>query len=63
MGVTNIPHNPQLTKEEARAAFEKHFAGKYKVEKTRAMRRDFQVRKSAFAAVSVKLEQTRTGTL
>jgi hypothetical protein len=62
MAVITIPHNPGLTKEQVRAAFEAHFAGKYKVEKTHAIIRDFQVVKNAFIAVSVKLDQTKDET-
>jgi hypothetical protein len=58
MGVRTITHNPDLTKEQVREAFEQHFAGKYKVEKTHAILRDFQVVKNPFVAVSIRLEQT-----
>ena len=58
MPVITIAHNPQLTKEQVRAAFERQFSGKYRVEKTQAPFRDFQVVMNAFVAVAVKLEQT-----
>jgi hypothetical protein len=58
MAVMTIPHNPGLTKEQVRGAFEAHFAGKYKIEKTHVWFRDFMVVKNAFVAVSVALQQT-----
>jgi hypothetical protein len=58
MAVTTIPHSPALTKEQVREAFETHFGGKYKIEKTHAWLRDFMVVKNAFVAVSVGLVQT-----
>ena len=64
MAVTKIPHKPDLTKDQAMEIFRKHFAGTYEVLPfTRpayavlAARRDFVIKKNAFAGVSVKLEQ------
>jgi hypothetical protein len=61
MGVRTVAHNPDLTREQFREAFERHFA-RYKIEKTRAIRRDFQVVKNPFVAVSIGLEQTNKET-
>ena len=61
MGVRTITHNPELTKEQVREAFERHFA-KYKIGKTHAVRRDFQVVKNPFVALSIGLEQTNKET-
>lgn len=57
MAVKTIAHKPDLTKEQLQEIFAKHFEGKYKVEKTHMMLRDFQVVKNGFAGVTVKLEQ------
>jgi hypothetical protein len=65
MAVVEIAHKPTLTKEEARAAFARHFSGKYAVEewtgRPRSMR-DFMIVKNGFVAVTVKLEQAANET-
>jgi hypothetical protein len=62
MAVKTIAHKPSLTKEQVQEIFAKHFTGKYSIEKTHAMRRDFMVVKNAFVAVAVRLEQTGSET-
>ncbi len=65
MAVTAIAHKPSLTKEDVRATFARHFAGKYTVTDWTGMprsMRDFMIVKSGFVAVTVKLDQTPTET-
>ncbi len=57
MAIVTIPHNPELTAEQAMEAFAKHFAGKYGVCKAQQLRRDFVVKKSAWSGVGVRLQQ------
>ena len=60
MAVTEIAHKPELTKEQARELFAKHFEGRYKVEKWKGLgtiSRDFVIERNPFIAVTVKLEQ------
>jgi len=64
MAVTKIAYKPGLTAEQALEAFKKQFQGKYEVEPwvrpglaVAAPKRDFVIKKNAFAGVSVKLEQ------
>jgi len=60
MAVTQIAHKPELTKEEARAIFARHFGGAYQITDWSGIPknlRDFVIVKSAFVAVTVKLEQ------
>ena len=65
MAVTAIAYKPDLTKEEARAIFARHFGGKYAVMdwtgRPRSMR-DFMVVKNGFVAVTVKFEQAANET-
>ncbi len=65
MAVTEIAHKPDLTKEQAKELFTKHFEGKCTVEDFKgpmAIRRDFMVVKNPFIGVAIKLEQGATGT-
>lgn len=62
MAVVNIPHKPQLTKEQSQELFRKHFEGKYQVEDFKGLFRDFMVVKSPFIGVALKLEQTERET-
>lgn len=62
MAVKTIAHKPELTKEQAQEIFRKGFDGKYAVEDFKGLFRDFQVVKSPFVGVAVKLEQTDTET-
>jgi hypothetical protein len=61
MAVATIAHKPDLSKEEVRRIFARHFDGKYAVEDwsgiPRSMR-DFMVVKNGFVAVTVKLDQS-----
>jgi len=57
MAVQSIGHKPELTKEQAKELFAKHFEGKYKVEDFWGPFRDFVVVKGPFAGVAIKLEQ------
>jgi hypothetical protein len=63
MALVSIGHRPDLTPEQAQAAFERHFAGKYKVYPTKARLRDFIVKKTDWAGVGVRLKQEKTGTV
>ena len=62
MAIVNIGNQPDLTKEQAREAFARHFEGKYDVIQSNAMRRDFIVKKSGWSGVGVRLKQDKTGT-
>ena len=62
MAIVNIGNQPDLTKEQARAIFAAHFAGKYEIVRSNAMKRDFIVKQSDWAGVGVRLKQERTGT-
>ncbi len=63
MAVTAIAHKPDLTVEQARAVFAKHFDGKYRIEDFKApiqlpgFRRDFMVVKNGLVGLTVKLDQ------
>jgi hypothetical protein len=63
LAVTTIAHKPDLTAEQAKEIFQKHFEPKCKVEGWKGpnvgSRRDFVVVKNDFIGVSVKLEQTQ----
>src|SRR5262245_53418175 len=65
MAVATVAHKPGLTKEQAREIFSRHFAGKYTIEDWKGPPRglrDFVVVKSAFVAVTVKLDQDQNNT-
>lgn len=62
MAVITVAHKPELTKEQAKEVFAKHFAGKYVVRDFTGPFRDFVVDKNAFIAVAVKLDQTGSET-
>jgi hypothetical protein len=65
MAVAEIAHKPDLTADNVREIFERGFDGVYAVEVLKgpmAVRRDFMVVKSAFVAVTVKLEQSAGAT-
>jgi hypothetical protein len=66
LAVSTIAYKPELTKEQAKEIFGRHFEGKYTVEDWKGVlvgaRRDFVLVKSAFVGVSVKLEQGRDQT-
>jgi len=57
MAVMTIAHKPELTKEQVKEVFRKHFEGKASVEDFRGLFRDFVVIKNPFVGVSVKLDQ------
>lgn len=59
MAKVTVGHHPELTKEGAMEVFERHFADKYEVHmiKSRAIVRDFVIKKDYWAAVLVRLEQ------
>jgi hypothetical protein len=62
MAVREIAHKPELTSEAVEDVFRRHFEPRCKVEQIRGvkrttLRRDFMVVKSAFIAVSLRLEQ------
>jgi hypothetical protein len=59
MAIVHIGLRPNLTKEQAREAFERHFAGKYTIEKSSAFNRDFLVRKSSWVGVGVRLKHEK----
>jgi len=63
MATVNVGYVPELTKEQAQQVFRDGFAGKYEVTKAPVMRRDFMVKKSAWAGVGVRLEQKRDQTV
>jgi len=54
-----VGHHPELTKEDAMEVFRRHFAGKYEVHliKSKAIVRDFGIKKGYWTAVLVRLEQ------
>ena len=62
MAVLSVGHKPDLTKEQAKGIFAKHFEGKYTVEDFPGPFRDFVVVKSPFVGVALKLEQTGSET-
>ena len=62
MAIIDIGYRPELTKDQARDIFEAGFGGRYKVEGSPVMRRDFVVKKSAWAGVGVRLQQARSTT-
>ena len=66
MAVTTIAHKPDLTKEEAREIFRRHFEPKCKVEDWKGVlvgsKRDFLVVKNHFIGVAVGLEQSQSET-
>lgn len=57
MATISIGHKPELTAEEALAAFQHHFAGTYEVYPTKLRMRDFIVKKNDWAGVGVKVKQ------
>ncbi len=57
MAIVTVGHRPDLTPDKALEAFQQEFAGKYEVYKTRIRNRDFIVKKSAWAGVSVRVKQ------
>ena len=62
MAIANIGNRPDLTPEQAREVFTQHFAGKYEIVRSNAMRRNFIVKKSGWSGVGVRLKQEKTGT-
>jgi hypothetical protein len=65
MVVTRIAHKPELTAEDVREIFRRHFDAWYTIETFKgpaAKSRDFMVVKNPFVAVTVKLEQSVDGT-
>jgi hypothetical protein len=62
MAIVNIGNQPELTAEQAREVFAEHFAGKYEIVRSNAMRRNFIVKKSGWSGVGVRLKQEKTGT-
>jgi len=62
MATITIAHKPELTAERAMEAFERHFAGKYQVYKTRIWNRHFIVKKSGWTGVGVRVKQEEKGT-
>lgn len=57
MAIVTIPHNPQLTKEQALEAFQRRFAGTYDIYPTKQRNRDFIVKKSNWSGVGVRVKQ------
>jgi hypothetical protein len=62
MAIVNIGNQPELTPDQAREVFAQHFAGKYEIVKSNAIKRNFIVKKSGWVGVGVRLKQERTGT-
>jgi len=62
MAIVTIPHNPELTKEQAIEAFQRHFAGSYEVYPTKLRKRDLVVKKSNWSGVGVRLKQEKEKT-
>jgi hypothetical protein len=62
MATVSIGYKPELTKEQAQEIFAQGFSGKYEVVKAQVMRRDFMLKKSAWAGVGVRLQQDKNGT-
>lgn len=62
MAVIDIGYRPELTKDRARDIFESGFAGRYRVEGSPVMRRDFIVKKNGWVGVGVRLQQERSRT-
>ncbi|HUF53608.1 MAG TPA: hypothetical protein VMR52_07525 [Dehalococcoidia bacterium] len=56
MAVKQIAHKPDLTGEQAKAAFKAHFEPKYTVEDFKGPFRDFVVIKNPFIGVAIKLQ-------
>jgi hypothetical protein len=63
MAIVRLGNQPDLTKEEAREAFARHFAGKYSIERSSAFNRDFIVKKSGWVGVGVRLKQEKNDTI
>lgn len=62
MAIVSIGNRPDLTPEQAQEVFAQHFAGKYEVVHSNALRRNFIVKKSGWSGVGVRLKQDKTGT-
>ena len=62
MATITLPPNPELTPERAQEVFAQGFAGRYEVEPTKILGRDFIVKKSGWAGIGVKVKQGREGT-
>ena len=62
MAIISIGSKPDLTKDQTREIFARHFEGKYEIVRSNAMKRDFIVKKSGWAGVGVRLKQEKTGT-
>jgi hypothetical protein len=62
MAIVTIPHNPQLTKEQAIEAFQRRFAEAYEVYPAKLRKRDFIVKKSNWSGVGVRLKQEKEKT-
>ena len=62
MAIVSIGNRPDLTPEQAQEVFAQHFAGKYEVVRSNAVRRNFIVKKSGWSGVGVRLKQEKTGT-
>ena len=60
MAVVAVPHQPQLTPNQAMQAFKEHFRGRYevyRVDRDDTSGRDFVVKKDGQTAVRVRLDQ------
>lgn len=62
MAIISTGHLPELTPEQAMQAFANHFQGKYDIYPTKIRGRDFIVKRSAWAGVSVRVKQEKTKT-
>jgi hypothetical protein len=62
MAIVSIGTRRDLTVDQVWSVFARHFGGKYDVVPSNAHRRDFIVKKNAWAGVGVRLKQERTGT-
>jgi len=60
LAVVTIAHKPELTKEEAKAIFARHFQDRYQIEdcKWPLVGRDFMLVKNAFVGVGIGLQQS-----
>jgi hypothetical protein len=66
VAVTSIAHKPDLTAQQTKEIFSRHFGAKYKVEDWKGpsvgFSRDFVVVKNPFVGVAIKLEQAQDTT-
>ncbi len=64
MATATVKHRPEMTVDAAMEIFGKHFAGKYKVCRTKSMpMRDFVVKKSGWTGVGVKLKHDKDSSI